>query len=278
MVLAALKRSGVDAHAFDPRDESLDALKSQRFDRAFIALHGRLGEDGTVQGALEYLGVPYTGSGVMASALAMDKWRTKLLWQAAGLPTPRYEVITARTDTADLAKRIGLPLMVKPAREGSTIGMSKVTSVEKLAPAYELATRYDEIVIAEQIHRGAGAHRRHPRRRSAAAYPSRGAARQLRLPGQVLRRTTRSTSAPPDCPPTQERALQRAGARGIPAARLQRLGARGPDARPAGQLLAARSEHHSRHDRPQPGADGGAGAGHFVRGPGVRILESAHVG
>jgi len=154
MVLAALKKSGVDAHAFDPRDESLDALKAQRFDRAFIALHGRLGEDGTIQGALEYLGVPYTGSGVMASALAMDKWRTKLLWQAAGLPTPPYEVITARTDAADLAERIGLPLMVKPAREGSSIGMSKVTSVEKLGSAYELATRYDEIVIAERFVEG----------------------------------------------------------------------------------------------------------------------------
>jgi len=154
MVLAALIKSGVDAHAFDPRDESLETLKSQRFDRAFIALHGRLGEDGTIQGALEYLGVPYTGSGVMASALAMDKWRTKLLWQAAGLPTPPYEVMTARTDPADLAKRIGLPLMVKPVREGSSIGMSKVTSVEKLAPAYELATRYDEIVIAERFVEG----------------------------------------------------------------------------------------------------------------------------
>ena len=154
MVLAALIKSGVDAHAFDPRDESLETLKSQRFDRAFIALHGRLGEDGTIQGALEYLGVPYTGSGVMASALAMDKWRTKLLWQAAGLPTPPYEVMTARTDPADLAKRIGLPLMVKPVREGSSIGMSKVASVGKLAPAYELATRYDEIVIAERFVEG----------------------------------------------------------------------------------------------------------------------------
>ena len=154
MVLAALKKSGVDARAFDPRDQSLEELKAGRFDRAFIALHGRLGEDGTIQGALEYLGVPYTGSGVMASALAMDKWRTKLLWQAAGLPTPPYEVITARTDTAELAERIGLPLMVKPAREGSSIGMSKVTSVEKLAPAYELATRYDEIVIAERFVEG----------------------------------------------------------------------------------------------------------------------------
>jgi D-alanine-D-alanine ligase len=155
MVLAALKKSGVDAHAFDPRDSGLNELKAQRFDRAFIALHGRFGEDGTVQGALEYLGIPYTGSGVMASAIAMDKWRTKLLWQAAGVPTPRWELMTGRTDFVALASRLGLPLMVKPAREGSSIGMSKVTSVEKLAPAYELAARYDEVVIAESFVQGA---------------------------------------------------------------------------------------------------------------------------
>jgi D-alanine-D-alanine ligase len=155
MVLDALKKSGVDAHAFDPRESGLDALKAQRFDRAFIALHGRFGEDGTVQGALEYLGIPYTGSGVMASALAMDKWRTKLLWQAAGLPTPGCELMTARTDSAGLAKRLGLPLMVKPAREGSSIGMTKVTAVERIAPAYEVAARHDAVVIAERFIEGA---------------------------------------------------------------------------------------------------------------------------
>jgi D-alanine-D-alanine ligase len=154
MVLNALKKKGVDAHAFDPRDSGLDALKAQRFERAFIALHGRFGEDGTVQGALEYLGIPYTGSGVMASALAMDKWRTKLLWAAAGLPTPGYELLGPRTDSAGLAARLGLPLMVKPAREGSSIGMSKVTSIEKIAPAYGLAARYDDIVIAERFIEG----------------------------------------------------------------------------------------------------------------------------
>jgi D-alanine-D-alanine ligase len=154
MVLDALKKSGVDAHAFDPRDHGLEALKAQRFDRAFIALHGRFGEDGTVQGALEYLGIPYTGSGVMASALAMDKWRTKLLWRAAGLPTPHYELMSARTDPAGLAARLGLPLMVKPAREGSSIGMSKVATIEKIAPAYELAARYDDVVIAERFVEG----------------------------------------------------------------------------------------------------------------------------
>lgn len=154
MVLDALKKSGVDAHAFDPRDHGLEALKAQRFDRAFIALHGRFGEDGTVQGALEYLGIPYTGSGVMASALAMDKWRTKLLWRAAGLPTPSCELMSARTDPAGLAARLGLPLMVKPVREGSSIGMSKVTTIEKIAPAYELAARYDDVVIAERFVEG----------------------------------------------------------------------------------------------------------------------------
>jgi D-alanine-D-alanine ligase len=154
MVLNALKKSGVDAHAFDPRDSGLDELKSQRYERAFVALHGRFGEDGTVQGALEYLGIPYTGSGVMASALAMDKWRTKLLWQAAGLPTPSWELMTAHSEPAGLASRLGLPLMVKPAREGSSIGMSKVASVEKIAPAYELAASHDDVVIAERFIEG----------------------------------------------------------------------------------------------------------------------------
>lgn len=155
MVLAALRNKGVDAHPFDPRDAGLEALIAQKFDRVFIALHGRFGEDGTVQGALEYLGIPYTGSGVMASALAMDKWRTKLLWQAAGVSTPPYEPLSKDSDFVAIAGRLGLPLMVKPAREGSSIGMSKVTSVEKLEPAFELAARYDSVVIAERFIEGA---------------------------------------------------------------------------------------------------------------------------
>jgi D-alanine-D-alanine ligase len=154
MVLAALKRKGVDAHAFDPQDQGLEQLIAQRFDRVFIALHGRFGEDGTVQGALEYLGLPYTGSGVMASALAMDKWRTKLLWQAARVPTPPYELLARESDFAAVGERLGLPLMVKPAREGSSIGMSKVMSVEKIGAAYELAAEYDEVVIAERFIEG----------------------------------------------------------------------------------------------------------------------------
>ena len=154
MVLGALRRSGVDAHAFDPRDRRLEELVAGKFERAFIALHGRFGEDGTVQGALEYLGIPYTGSGVLASALAMDKWRTKLLWQARGMPTPAYELLTPQTDATEVASRLGLPLMVKPAGEGSSIGMTKVTSAEMLDAAYELARGYDGTVIAEAFIEG----------------------------------------------------------------------------------------------------------------------------
>ena len=127
-VLAALKSRGVDAHAFDPAERDLFDLKREGFARAFIALHGRFGEDGTVQGALETLRIPYTGSGVMASALAMDKWRTKLVWLAAGIPTPRYRMVDAGSDWTGVVADLGLPLIVKPSREGSTIGITKVTS------------------------------------------------------------------------------------------------------------------------------------------------------
>jgi D-alanine-D-alanine ligase len=151
MVLGALRKAGVDAHPFDPRDRGLEALISERFDRVFIALHGRYGEDGTMQGALELLGIPYTGSGVLASALAMDKWRTKLVWQAAGIPIPRYELLSADTDFAAVAARLGLPIMVKPANEGSSIGMTKVKRAADLDEAYALAANYDPLVIAEQF-------------------------------------------------------------------------------------------------------------------------------
>ncbi|HSN39461.1 MAG TPA: D-alanine--D-alanine ligase [Burkholderiales bacterium] len=151
MVLGALRKQGVDAHAFDPRDQGLEQLIAQNFDRAFIALHGRFGEDGTVQGALEYLGIPYTGSGVMASALAMDKLRTKLIWLAGGIPTPRHALLDAATDHAALTAALGLPLVVKPVHEGSSIGVSKVVSIEKIDAAFELARRHDDTVIAEQF-------------------------------------------------------------------------------------------------------------------------------
>ena len=154
MVLSALRKRGVDAHAFDPQQSDLAALIAQKFDRVFIALHGRYGEDGTIQGALELLGIPYTGSSVLASALAMDKWRTKLVWQAAGIPTPRYELLTAASDFDAVLARLGLPLMVKPANEGSSIGMSKVRAACGLDEAYALAANYDSVVLAEQFIEG----------------------------------------------------------------------------------------------------------------------------
>jgi len=143
----------VDAHAFDPAERAVFDLKRDSFDRVFIALHGRFGEDGTVQGALEVLGIPYTGSGVMASALAMDKWRTKLVWIAAGIPTPRYRVVDAKTDWWSVVAELGLPLIVKPAHEGSTIGITKVTTVDhdELALAYDLAAKHDPLVIVEEF-------------------------------------------------------------------------------------------------------------------------------
>ena len=153
-VLMALRRRGVDAHAFDPKKRPLEYLRSKGFDRAFIALHGRLGEDGTVQGALQMMGIAYTGSGVMASALAMDKWRTKLVWRAAGVGTPRYELLNAESDFKAIVKKLGLPLMVKPSCEGSSIGMSKVLRAERLRAAYRLAAKHDSVVIAEQFIKG----------------------------------------------------------------------------------------------------------------------------
>ena len=150
-VLEALRRKGVDAHAFDPAERPLFELKSSGYARAFLALHGRYGEDGTVQGALELMAIPYTGSGVMASALCLDKLRTKLIWLASGIPTPRYEVLTAASDWATVVKNLGLPLIVKPAHEGSSIGLSKVTSIEKIEAAYELAARADTLVLAEEF-------------------------------------------------------------------------------------------------------------------------------
>lgn len=148
-VLAALQAQGIDAEAFDPATRPLHDL--EQFDAAFISLHGRFGEDGTMQGALELFGIPYTGSGVMASAIGMDKWRTKLIWHAAGVTTPAFEVVNIDSDFAAIEKKLGLPLFVKPANEGSSIGISKVKVSGDLKAAYELASKSDPLVIAEQF-------------------------------------------------------------------------------------------------------------------------------
>ncbi|MCW5617911.1 MAG: D-alanine--D-alanine ligase [Nitrosomonas sp.] len=153
-VLAALRHNGVDAHPFDPAEKPLSALLDEHFDRVHIALHGRFGEDGTVQGALELMGIPYTGSGVMASALAMDKWRTKLLWQAVGINSPRCMLLTAQSDFEQVAQTLGLPLIIKPVREGSTIGLSKIYQMQDIEQAYRQAVEHDDLVLAEEFIEG----------------------------------------------------------------------------------------------------------------------------
>ncbi|MDO9435131.1 D-alanine--D-alanine ligase [Hydrogenophaga sp.] len=150
-VLAALKSKGVDAHAFDPAERSMDELQRDGFQRCFIALHGRFGEDGTVQGALELLGIPYTGPGVMASSVAMDKLMTKRIWMAEGLTTPAWRQVRSVEDTVAAFKALGSPMIIKPVREGSTIGLTKVTREDQCAAAYELAAGQDPLVMCEQF-------------------------------------------------------------------------------------------------------------------------------
>src|SRR5688572_5456877 len=157
-VLAALKSVGVDAHAFDPSQRELVELKRDGFQRCFIALHGRHGEDGSVQGALELLGIPYTGSGVMASAIAMDKVMTKRVWLAEGLPTPRFVRLEPAEQTRErviaIPDELGLPLIVKPPREGSSIGVTKVQGYSQMQDAVALATKYDPDLLCEEFIEG----------------------------------------------------------------------------------------------------------------------------
>ncbi|MGJ7488953.1 D-alanine--D-alanine ligase [Variovorax sp. ZT4R33] len=157
-VLEALRSRGVDAHAFDPAERDLVELKREGFARCFIALHGRHGEDGTVQGALELLGIPYTGSGVMASSVAMDKVMTKRIWQADGLPTPKYVRLAADQQSREQIRAVpdvlGLPLIVKPPREGSSIGVTKVAGYSQMQDAVALSARYDADVLCEEFIEG----------------------------------------------------------------------------------------------------------------------------
>ncbi len=150
-VLNALRACGVEAHAFDPAQRPLDDLAREGFARAFVALHGRYGEDGTVQGALELLGIPYTGSGVMASAIAMDKVYAKRIWMTHGLRTPGFELARSAPQVVDAAKRLGLPMAVKPSREGSTIGFTKLASLDAATAAYDAARAHDADVLCEEF-------------------------------------------------------------------------------------------------------------------------------
>jgi D-alanine-D-alanine ligase len=147
----ALREAGVDAHLFDTGERTLADLESAGFDRVFIALHGRYGEDGTIQGALELLGVPYTGSGPAASAIAMDKIMTKRVWLQHGLPTPRFAVLDARTELRRVPDELELPLILKPPHEGSTVGITKVVGYSDMKDAYAQAARFDSEVLAEQF-------------------------------------------------------------------------------------------------------------------------------
>lgn len=154
-VLQALRSKGIDAHPFDPAERTLADLAAEKFERVFIALHGRYGEDGTLQGTLEQLGIPYTGSGVMASAIGMDKIMTKRIWMSHGLPTPRFVVLDAKNAT-DAELRVvpddlGLPLMLKAPHEGSTIGISKVVGYSEMRAGFDLCAKYDEVVLAEEF-------------------------------------------------------------------------------------------------------------------------------
>ena len=148
-VLQALTSQKVDAHGIDVGADILSVLQKGKFDRVFIALHGRGGEDGTIQGALQTLGIPYTGSGVMASALAMDKLRTKQIWYALDYPTPAFALISSKEELEVKVKELGFPMMIKPSQEGSSIGIAKVNSIEELKTAYQTARQYDDEVLAE---------------------------------------------------------------------------------------------------------------------------------
>lgn len=147
-VLEALVRSGINAEAFDPQERSVTELVN--YDRAFIVLHGRGGEDGQIQGALEWLNVPYTGTGVQGSAIGMDKVKTKQVWQGSELPTAPYRIVTKDSDATDIVNALGLPLIIKPVHEGSSIGMSKVEKIEDFAEAITKATEHDAVVMAEK--------------------------------------------------------------------------------------------------------------------------------
>jgi hypothetical protein len=221
-VLAALQRRGVDAQAFDPASRRLDELAA--FDRAFIALHGRHGEDGTIQGVLELMSIPYTGSGVMASALGMDKWRSKLLWRATGLPVPDYRLLDGADDFSQVEAELGLPLFVKPAGEGSSIGISRGQAGRGtsrcLRDGRQIRSAGDRRTGDSwwRIHRG------DPRRAGVADHQDRARRRVLRLRSQVPARRHRLPLPLRSAGAARER-TSRAGAHGIPGAWLVVAGA-----------------------------------------------------
>ncbi len=267
-VLEGLKRRGVDAHAFDPRDQSLAQLLAQRFERVWIALHGPGGEDGTLQGALEYLGIPYTGSGVMGSAIGMDKLRTKRLALSAGVPTADFAVLRGPEDFASALERLGLPLIVKPATQGSSVGMSKVERAADLPAAFDAAAQLETLVFAEPWI---------PGKEYTVSILQDQALPAIRIETPKTfydyeakySATTRATSVPRGCLPVPRRTWQALGTGRLCRCRGLRLGPRGFHAGCAGEAPAAGDQHHPGHDQPQPGADGRARHRRRLRRTGV---------
>ena len=266
--MAALREKGVDAHPFDPKEQPLSDLSREGFDRVFIALHGRFGEDGTVQGALETMGIRYTGSGVMASALAMDKWRTKLVWLASGIPTPRYAVVDVRTDWMRVVAELGLPLIVKPAREGSTIGITKVSGVDQgeLALAYAEAARHDDLVLVEEFVTGVEL--------TASILGDRALPLiRIEAPGGNYDYHNKyfSDDTKYFCPcgidEAKEREIRAGVARSLPHRGLPRLGPARPHPEIRRLVPVSRGEHVAGDDRPFARADGGEGGGDGLRRP-----------
>ncbi len=262
--LAALLKRGVDAHPFDPRDKPLDELVTRKFDRVFIALHGPGGEDGTLQGALEFLGLPYTGSGVMGSAIGMDKLRTKRLAQAVGIPTTDYMVLRSPADLDNCIERLGLPMIVKPATQGSSVGMTKVEKADQLLGAYQAAALLEPDVFAEPWITGAEYTVAVLQGRALPSIRIETPATFYDYQAKYFRNDTKYF-----CPSglsgrgreasRQSRAgdVRRRGRRGLGPRRLHDGQGR--------QALSAGDQHGSRHDRPQPRADGGARARHQLR-------------
>ena len=150
-ILEALKEAGVDAHGFDPARRSLYALKDEKFNSCFIALHGRYGEDGTIQGALELMGIPYTGSGVMASSICIDKVMTKRIWSAEGLSTPKWQDVNSVKSVEKAFMEMGSPIIIKPSRDGSTLGLSKITNLKDCSKGYEVASKLDTSILCEEF-------------------------------------------------------------------------------------------------------------------------------
>ena len=262
-VLAALKRGKVDAHAFDPRDKPLTMLLEERFDRVWIALHGPGGEDGTLQGALEYLGVPYTGSGVMGSAIGMDKLRTKRLAQASGVATAPFVVLTGPQDFDHAVEKLGLPMIVKPGSQGSSVGMSKVEKAADLPAAYAAAAKTDRIVFAESWIVGAEYTVSILQGRALPSIRIETPRSFYDYEAKYFRDDTKYHCPSGLSAPAEQHLEPRA--RHVRLRGRRRLGPRGFHDGCGWSPAAARVQHDSGHDGPQPRADGGARVRHGFR-------------